>query len=315
MNNTDLPPLPALDEIKPEVCTLVKRYLAISSDLSPAQRRLLSYHLQHCAECAQEWKTLDSVTRMVAHLEASQPSSRVDQAVMLAIAASTRQQARRRRRSSFSRVSIGGGIAACVSIAAVITFLLVSNMQSHFQLPASLSWNTYVLYHSQTMTGSDGKQYRIQTYHNMATDQMNVETSMGTQIDVQVVSDSHQMLGMDMMQHVAQWDTSAWSSDDSAFNLEQLRSDLQTGKAIYQGKDTFKGQTVYRIRTAQGNILLLDSHYMPVNILETNSQQVSTPMYEQVAWLSPTKVPNSMWQMDVPQGFKMGQLPSHPKME
>jgi hypothetical protein len=289
--------------------------MAIASDLPDDQRHILSYHLQHCVSCAQEWRLLSSVTNKISRIEASQPSARVDQAVMLAIAASGRQQIHRRQRASISQGRFITAIAACVGAIAIAGFLLVFNLQSHFQLPANLTWNSYVLYHSQMMTASDGSQYHVQTYHNMATDQMNVETSMGNKVDVEVVSDTHQTLGMDMMHHVAQWDAASWMSDDSQFDLSQLRADLQSGKASYLGTDTFKGQSVYRIRTAQGTILLLDHNYMPVNVLETDSKQIEQPMYDQVAWLAPAKVPSSMWQMGVPKDFKMGQLPAHPTMQ
>jgi len=315
MKQTDLPPLPLVETVSPKACSVVKSYLAIASDLPDDQRHRLSYHLQHCASCSQEWRLLSSVTNMVSRVEASQPSSRVDQAVMLAIAASGRQQIHRRQRASLSQGRFITAIAACIGAIAIAAFLLVFNLQSHFQLPANLSWNSYVLYHSQMMTASDGSQYHIQTYHNMATDQMNVETSKGNEVDVEVVSDTHQTLGMDTMHHVAQWDATKWMSDDSLFDLPQLRADLQSGKAIYLGTDTFQGKSVYRIRTAQGMILLLDHNYMPVNVLETNGKQAAQPMYEQVSWLAPTKVPNSMWQMDVPQGYKMGQLPTRPTLQ
>ncbi|HEY4384500.1 MAG TPA: hypothetical protein VGN34_08525, partial [Ktedonobacteraceae bacterium] len=301
MNNTDLPPLPPTDKIHPEVCALVKRYLAIAADLPDEQRHQLSYHLQHCPDCAREWRMLDPVTKAISHMARSQPSSQVDQAVMAAIAATTQHTRSHRRNRLLSRGSLVAALAACLSIIAIATLLFVLNVQQSFQLPANLSWNNYVLYHSQVMTGSDGKQYQIQTYHNLATNQMNVTTKMGNQLQVEAVSDAHQTLGMDTMHHVAQWDADAWSSDDSLFDLAQLRSDLQTGKAVYLGKETFQGQEVYRIRTAQGDILLLDSHYMPVNVLEVN-QQADEPMYEQVSWLSPTRVPSSIWQMDIPQG-------------
>jgi hypothetical protein len=313
MNNIDLPPLPPTDQITPEVCSLVKRYLAIVDDLPEEQRHQIFYHLQHCPDCAREWQVLNTVTRAISLMPSSHPSPQVDQAVLAAIAAATQQRLSRRRKGLRSRGGLIATLAACLSAVAVAALLLVLHMQQSFQLPANLSWNSYVLYHTQTMTGSDGQHYHIQTYDNLATNQMYVKTEAG-QFQIEAVSDNKQTLGMDTTHHIAQWDAEAWSSDDSLFNLAQLRSDLKTGKAAYLGKDTFQGQEVYRIRTAQGDILLLDSDYMPVNVLEVH-QQSNEPVYERISWLSPTQVPNSTWEMDIPPGYTLGHLPPHPAMQ
>jgi hypothetical protein len=313
MNNTDLPPLPAIATSDPEICNLVQRYLAIETDLSDEQRRLLSYHLQHCSTCVREWQILNNVTRAITSLEGSQPSARVDQAVMAAIAASTRTT--QRRRFLLPRRQYITIIAACLSMLLIATLLIITNLQTTFRLPANLSWNSSVLYYTRTMIASNGKEYHIQTYHNLATNQMNVETVMGNQVHVETISNAHQTLGIDMMHRVAQWDANAWSSDDSLFNLDGLRHDLQTGKAVYLGKGHFKGQEVYQVRTPERQILLLDMDYMPVNVLETENQTNQKPMYEEISWLAPEKVPGTMWQMDVPQGYRMGQLPSHPRFQ
>ena len=161
------------------------------------------------------------------------------------------------------------------------------------------------------MTDSKGQSYHVESYHDMANDHMNVETTMDGKLDVMVVSDGHQTLGIDMMKHVAQWNADAWSSDDSIFDLTQLRKDLQSGIATYLGKGQFQGKEVYRIRDDTGDVLLLDMQYRPVNVLESASD-AGKPMYEKLELLKPTQVPDSMWTMTVPAHDKMGTLPPKP---
>jgi hypothetical protein len=168
-----------------------------------------------------------------------------------------------------------------------------------------------VLHHTQTVKSSIGKVYKVSTYHDFATGRMNVETVMDGELDVVLVSDAHEELGMDMMHHVAQWGATQWSVDESMFNLKQLRSDLQTKRAVYDGKAAFHGQDVYRIRYSDGEVLLLDMDYMPVNVLRTvNNSGTSAPVYDTLQWLPLSKVPHDMWDMNVPSGFKMGTLPA-----
>jgi hypothetical protein len=119
---------------------------------------------------------------------------------------------------------------------------------------------------------------------------------------------------MDMMHHVAQWNAQAWATDESMFNLQQVRSDLQTGKAAYLGKGSFNGQPVYQIRCPNNQVLLLNMNYMPVNVLQvTSSSNAGQPVYNTVEWLQSSKVPDSTWDMNVPHDFKMGTLPSTPE--
>ncbi len=102
----------------------------------------------------------------------------------------------------------------------------------------------------------------------MNDDMMNVETTMGTKLDVMAVSDGHQTLVMDMKHNVMQMNANAWLTDDSMFNLNQLNKDLKSHQATYLGKGQYNGQEVYRIRDENGDILLLDMHYKPVNVLQ-----------------------------------------------
>ncbi len=325
MNNTDLPPLPPPGSIDPEACSVIRLYLAVARDLSPYQARVVAGHLQICPECARTQRQMGRTTNLIASLAESEPSVRVDQAVMAAIAARSRNQplsapftrpatphrAVPRRRP----VRVGGLVAAAavlvVGLFSVLHFVLPGPTQSAFAVPANISWDNYVLHHTQTMTDSKGQSYHVESYHDMATDHMNVETTMNGKLDVMVVSDGHQTLGIDMMKHVAQWNANAWSSDDSIFDLTQLRKDLQSSKATYLGKGQFQGKEVYRIRYDTGDVLLLDMQYRPVNVLESASD-ADKPMYDKLELLKPTQVPDSMWDMTVPSGDKMGTLPQKP---
>jgi hypothetical protein len=181
-------------------------------------------------------------------------------------------------------------------------------------LPASLSWNKYVLYEEQTMTSSQGQNYTMTSYHDMSTDNENIEVVVPGKIDVVVVKDTQKSLGLDMLHNIAQWDAPSWiQSDTSMFNLERLRKDLQTGQATCLGKDLYKGQAVYQVRVPDGKQLLLDMNYMPVNVLENaDSTGTGTPMYTTLRWLNPAEIPSSTWDMTVPTNFNMGTLPPEP---
>jgi len=327
MNSTELPPLPPPGSTGPEVCSVISLYLAVARDLTPYQARIVAGHLQICPECAREQRQMGRATNLIASLEGSEPSARVDQAVMAAIAARSRNQSLStpqpfmrpatpyRNTPSRRPIRVGGLVAAAavlvVGLFSVLHFVLPGPTQSAFAVPANVSWDNYVLHHTQTMTDSKGQSYHVESYHDMATDHMNVETTMDGKLDVMVVSDGHQTLGIDMMKHVAQWNADAWSSDDSIFYLTQLRKDLQSGKATYLGKGQFQGKEVYRIRDDTGDVLLLDMQYRPVNVLESASD-AGKPMYEKLELLKPTQVPDSMWTMTVPAHDKMGTLPPKP---
>jgi hypothetical protein len=182
-----------------------------------------------------------------------------------------------------------------------------------FALPANLSWSNYVLYHSETINGANGMVYHVESYHDLGSNNMHVETKADGQVDVVVVGDDHAMLGMDMMHHVAQWNADAWAVDDSMFDLAELRHELQTQSAIYLDKESFRGQEVYRIRCKNGLVMLLDMNYMPVNVLQgSSSADMARPMYDTLKLMPASQVHASMWDMSVPPGFHMGSLPSKP---
>ena len=163
------------------------------------------------------------------------------------------------------------------------------------------------------LAGADGAPCHIDTYHDLGTGRMHVETVMDNTLDVVAVGDEHAMLGKDMMHHVAQWGAMAWSVDDSAFDLAQLRFALQTKSAVYLGKSRFHGQDVYRIRNQNGLVLLLDMRYKPVNLLRgAGSSGTGEPMYNVFKLMPVSQVSASMWDMRIPAGFHMGALPQRP---
>ncbi len=325
MNNTDLPLLPSIPVSSPEVCEVVSLYLAVSHDLTEEQKRRVSAHLQICPQCVHEYHLVRRAAQLVNSLEGSEPSARVDIAVMAAIAARTatngsldtprslrptvatfnRNNGRNRRR----RVPMGGLVAA----AAVLVVALVSMMHfvimapssaGAFQVPAT-AWNG-VLYHTQTIVSSKGNQYHVTTYHDMMTDKMNVETTMDGKLDVMAVSDGQKtVVGMDMMHNVTQMNANAWLSDNSMFDVSKLNAYLKAHPDHYLGKGQFDGQTVYRILDESGDIILLDMHFKPVNVLSAG-----TPMYDKMQMLD--KAPPGTWDMNPPAGFKTGQLPVKP---
>jgi hypothetical protein len=210
--------------------------------------------------------------------------------------------------------------AAVIAVALLGAMLLngvspVATGPQKFSLPKNLSWDGYVLYHSEIGMGSSGKPYHVYTYHNLGEEMMHVETMIDGSLDVVSMENEKngETLGMDMMHHVAQWGADEWMVDDSVFDLAQLRHDLDTNNDIYLDKDTFKGQPVYEIRLKNGLVLLLDMHYQPVNVLQgmvgTGTGQ---PMYDSLKMMPSSQVPEDMWNMSVPPGFHMGKLPPKP---
>ena len=155
--------------------------------------------------------------------------------------------------------------------------------------------------------------YHVESYHDLGSNHMHVETMADGEVDVVVVGDDHSMLGMDMMHHVAQWNADAWAVDDSVFDLAELRHELQTKSAVYLDKENFRGQEVYRIRCKNGLVMLLDMNYMPVNVLQgTSNSAMARPMYDSLKLMPSSEMPASMWDMSVPSDFHMGTLPTRP---
>jgi hypothetical protein len=341
MSSTNLPALPPKGALGPEVCATMQLYIAVSHDLPVEQARVVAAHVQICRDCAWEQRLASRATTMVASLDTSAPSPRVDEAVMAAIAARSGRNVTatrpaqplpykpKARKRAPLRIATGLVAAAAVFVVAMLTsahmlpgFPLPGSLtvkpaatrqvqpqpQAAFDIPKNLSWNNYVLYNTQTMTNAKGERYQITAYNNLAEDVMNVETVMDGKLDVVVVMDDHRALGLDMMHNVAQWKADSWGVDESMFDLAQLRSDLQAKHAVYLGKDTFNGQSVYRIRLQNGLVLLLDMQYQPVNVLRSDGSVV----YDKFQLVPHSKMPESMWDMSVPKGFKLGKLPKKP---
>src|SRR5258706_1470862 len=337
MNDSNLPPIPHPVETDPQVGETIRLYLAVMNDLTPQQKALLSRHVNSCPDCAEELRQLSRATHLVASgLRHYTPSPRADPAIMAALASQKGGRAATSvPQAPFRRPAVGaiprsrprpswlvGSLAtAAVIVVALLSALVmngvspVSTGHHGFSLPQNLSWSNYVLYHSETGIGNDGTRYHIYTYDNLGAGMMHVETMIAGSLDVVSMEDekSGEVLGMDMIHHVAQWGADEWMVDDSAFNLAQLRHDLATNSAIYLDKDTFKGQEVYRIRLKNGLVLLLDMHYQPVNVLQgAVGPGTGEPMYDSLEMMAPSQVSEDMWNMSIPPKFHMGKLPPKP---
>ena len=337
MNQGDFPPFPALGAKGPQVCAAIRFYLAIRDDLSEEQAFILSNHVQECAGCAAELRILQKATRLVATLPESSPSTRVDEAILAAIGNGnnrvrapesiqlhTKRQAHtqtmHKRSSRLWRWS-SGLAAALVALIILGVFLFghISSMNrsvSAFQLPATLSWSGYVLHYVQTRTDAQGKSYQVEVYQNLGTNQMHIESTMPDEFDVVVVTDNESMLGKDMLHHIAQTGNAvqSWAVDGSDFELALLRHDLAdpSSGTTYLGKGSFQGQPVYQIRMNDGQVLLLSMRYTPVNVLHAaNSSSTGMPLYTTCVLMPEKQVADSTWDMQIPSGFHMGNLPEH----
>jgi len=59
-----------------------------------------------------------------------------------------------------------------------------------------------------------------------------------------------------------------------------------------------------------GLVLLLDTHYLPVNVLRNASGAgTGQPLYEMLSMLPATEVPATFWEARIPAGFRIGILP------
>jgi hypothetical protein len=321
MNSTDLPPIPKVGEYGPHVCNTVRLYLAVLDDLSPEQVSQLFKHVSTCSSCAGEFQLLNNATRLVAGLAATTPSPHVDAAIM---AMQSTQHGRHLRRPapvpsfrSRSAWLIGQIAVAAVLLLGILTAThfvgLAPSGSTAFALPANLSWSNYVLYHSEIRISANGLHYRVDSYHDLGTNNVHIEIKASNQLDIVVVGDNQAMLGKDMLHHVAQWGADAWAVDDSMFDLAELRHELQTKSAVYIDKESFQGQEVYRIQCKNGLVMLLDMDYMPVNVLQgADGSSSGKPMYDSLKMMPASEMPASMWDMSIPAGFLMGTLPPKP---
>lgn len=319
MMDADLPPLIG-SVYGPSACATVQLYLAVLDDVTPEQAQLVFEHVKSCAECRAELRLLRRVALLAADSAEFAPPSRVDQVVMAAI--TLKGQAphhvftRRFMRERHSPWLMLFAAAAVLVVVMMTTFQLLSALFSPpraFALPTNLSWSSYVLYHTETMVGTGEVQYHIYCYHDLGTGLMRVETTAGKDLDIVAVGNGQELLGEDLIHHIAQWGANAWGVDDSLFDLGQLRTDLQTHRAVYLGQGTFRGKEVYRIRMRNGLVLLLDTRYLPVNALHSASGPgTGEPLYETLMMLPAPQVPATVWDARVPAGFRVGMLPTRP---
>ncbi|MHB8600730.1 MAG: hypothetical protein ACYDER_28480 [Ktedonobacteraceae bacterium] len=338
-NIEDMPPLPKVGARGPQVCATIQLYLAVLDDLPREQVDAVMQHVHTCASCTAEYHFLKRATYAMSSMSASAPSARVDQAIMLLIAARSatsvsvaeKQPARvgvgslpepvrvqKRWQPSFWGISqIAASVILLLGLIAVARYVMgTPTAKTGFALPKDLNWDAYVIYHSETRIANDGEHYVVNTYHDLADGDIHTETMMNNTLDVVAIEDSTVTLGLDMMHHIAQWGAQAWGvnqSEESLFNLPELRSDLAANRDVYLGTDVFHGLNVYRVRSTNGLVLLLDTHYMPVNILRgAVGPGTGEPIYTTVTLMQPTTVSSSMWNMSVPAGFQMGALPARP---
>ncbi len=329
MNEMYLPPLPPIGTSGTAVCTTIRLYLAVWSDLTPEQMETVAHHVRTCPPCAEEEHLLRQATQVIAHMEESSPSEHVNQAIIAAIAAKSHDKRNaqvlpfrphRLQQRGTRRFALASAIvAAALLLVALATFHFTGSSpktQQAFVLPATLTWTDYVLYQMETHTNKQGDVYHIISYYDLQQQRLNVETHMlDGSLDVVMVGDerTHQALGLDMMHHVAQWNAQAWAIDESMFNLNALRDELRVQRAIYWGKQLFQNQQVYVIHCDNNLVMLLDMHYMPINIL-SGATKIGTgqPIYNILKWMQPTEVSPARWAMSVPSNFQMGTLPAKP---
>lgn len=337
MNQSDFPPFPVMGEKGSRVCTSVRFYLAIIDDLPLEQVRILSAHVQECEGCAAEFRLLQRTTSLVASLPKSAPSVHIDETILATIQS---QDSRRhaltsaqlhpgnrataraipsKKRMTASKPLPGVLVAALLLLVLAGVFLrgliFPANNTLTFHLPDNLSWSGYVLHYTQTRTDTQGKSYQVEVYQDLGSRQMHIESTMPDQFDVVVVTDASTMLGKDMMHHVVQIGSKVepWAVDGSSFDLVQLRQDLATQRATYLGNGRFQGQEVYQVRNSNNQVLLLNMQYLPVAVLrDFTGPGTGTSLYDTYELTPSAQVSETMWDMQVPPNFHMGQLPSRP---
>jgi hypothetical protein len=332
MGQDDFPLFPSMGQRGSQVCTAIRFYLTIIDDLPFEQTRILSAHLQECEDCAAKFRLFQQTTSLVSSLPKSSPSAHIDEAILAAAQswdnephAFTSAQSQPESRamthpfpSKKSKWPWLGALVAAVMLLALAGMSLrglvfPENNTSTFQLPANLSWSGYVLHYTQTRTDTQGKNYQIEVYQDLGTHQMHIESTMPDQFDVVVVTDASTVLGKDMMHHVAQMGSGveSWAVDGSLFDLAHLRQDLATQRATYLGKGRFQGQEVYQVQINNNQVLLLNMRYLPVAVLrDFTGSGTGISLYNTYELTPSAQVSETMWDMQIPPNFHMGELPS-----
>lgn len=321
MNKQNLPLLPGIGEKGAQVCERIRLYLAIVDELSTEQARILSEHLTHCAQCATVFQQTQQATHLLAALPESTPSARVDAAILATLQqhqrtapppAQVRVHAPSRRRSPGLAWALIATFLVVIIAGIFIRELLADN-GAGFRLPPTISWHGYVLHYIQTRNNSQGQPYQVEVYQDLGTNNMHIESHLPGQFDVVVVTDKASMLGKDMMHHIAQMGSgvASWMTDGSLFDLDLLRHDLATGSATYLGIARVQGLKVYQIGVGNGQVLLLNMDYLPVNALRNfHGQGTGALVYHTCQLLLSAQVSDSLWDMQVPPDFQIGSLPT-----
>jgi hypothetical protein len=304
-----LPPLSST--ISPETCEIAHLYLAVERDLTPSQQQMLHDHLRTCATCRQEQAAIQQADMLLANWHSPEPSSALDQVILQQIQSPEtlpkRASVPSRRLALLAAVAI---LLVVLSGGFFIWQLVAPPAPTALELPEQLRWNTYVLYSTKTLQNSQGETYQVRTYYDFREQRSRQEFVQPGKLDVVILRDGEQTLGLDLIHHLVQQDVHDWPQIDmSSFDLDQLRHDLATGKAVYQRKESYHNQDVYAIHTPQNTTLLLDMHFMPVNVMEEQTQGM---MYDELEWLPPLSVPGNIWDMRIPEQFSPGTLPPVP---
>src|SRR5205085_43518 len=215
-----------------------------------------------CAGCARVHRLMQQTTRVFADLPASAPSSRVDQAVMAAIAAQgnrqvpanvTSDEGEREERSYNTRTP---------------AYIPRTSKRGRRMVGASLA---------VALVGGVLKSRAVKTV-----------------VPVALVA----MLLLAFLTTTHYFGSSTTQAFRLPFNLAELRGDIDAHRAVYLDQDVFRGQSVYRIRARNGLVLLLDMHYRPVNVLRgAIGPGTGAPIYDVLALMPASHVSHSMWDM------------------
>ncbi len=164
----------------------MRLYLAVLDDLTPEQVDLLFKHVEKCSACGEEFQLVIETTRRVGSLAVSAPSPSVNAAIMaLHYSRNEIGSGKPAKRVPLRSRSIRMISQAVVAIAAILLFMFLTathfiafapSRANAFELPANLSWSNYVLYHSETINGANGMVYHVESYHDLGSNHMHVET-------------------------------------------------------------------------------------------------------------------------------------------